>query len=218
LGFRGFCSAAGDRYEPPETAGWLTKQSNEPSNIDDLPVVLRARTERRVSGRRQRDTSAAATARVTRVGPVRPGKQRSANIVARPARRHGPPLRPAIQKPGGVLTCRCSSSNATTRTPASSVLAIPGRASAFAASAARASFWREQESLGLRLADLSSVPFREGGTATPVAETHRCSDQRGGPENRLPGSLAARRAHRRAVSVATITPRSDHHSGEIAAS
>jgi hypothetical protein len=36
-GFRGFGKAAGDRHEPPETAGWLTKQSNEPSNIDPEP-------------------------------------------------------------------------------------------------------------------------------------------------------------------------------------
>ena len=61
--------------------------------------------------------------------------------------------------------------------------------------------------------------FREGGAlGSPVTETHGCSDQRRGPENRLPGSLAARSAHRRAVSVAPITPRSDHRSGEIAVS
>jgi hypothetical protein len=44
-GFRGFGGAAADRYAPPETADWLTKQSNEPSNVDDLPVVARFRAQ-----------------------------------------------------------------------------------------------------------------------------------------------------------------------------
>jgi len=32
-GFRGLCAAHVDRYEPLETARWLTKQSNEQSNL-----------------------------------------------------------------------------------------------------------------------------------------------------------------------------------------
>ena len=60
--------------------------------------------------------------------------------------------------------------------------------------------------------------FVKGELWLAGGETHGCSDQRGGPENRLPGSLVARPARGRAVSAATSTPRADHRSGEIAVS
>jgi hypothetical protein len=140
-------------------------------------------------------------------------------IGAAPRRPERRPLNHGWSSPSTSAARCCSSSEATTRTAARCVPAIPGRASAFAASAAGASLlvgaavsWRPPG--GHLVAAIS----RRGSSGSPVAETHGCSDQRRGPEHRLPGSLATRSAHRRAVSVATITPRSDHRSGEIAVS
>jgi hypothetical protein len=65
--------AAGDRYGPPETAGWLTKQSNEPSNVDDF-LWLRFRAQVALSASRRADTSAEANAAVAGVGCACPNR------------------------------------------------------------------------------------------------------------------------------------------------
>ena len=66
-GFRGFGGAAGDRYGPSETAGWLTKQSNEPSNIEpsgsaNCPAHCKARDVPIVRAWRRRGESVAPSA------------------------------------------------------------------------------------------------------------------------------------------------------------
>ena len=86
----GLGGAAGDRYGPPETAGWLARQSNEPSNI--RPSVRR--TARRV-------------ARPVTSRGAREGEGRSASAIASPTERgsstadtaHGADATPFDQRP-----------------------------------------------------------------------------------------------------------------------
>ena len=124
-GFRGFGGAARDRYGPPETAGWLTRQSNEPSNIGpgylaNRPAHCEAVTSRGRCPCEGEGWSASAIARPTERGSSTPQPATVPMwLVCSASGRAGGPQGRYVPTPAGRLPHRAD--------PTAAAGAAPGR-------------------------------------------------------------------------------------------